>query len=41
VNTALDWKALDGEGFERLLFAVISDARGYENLDRGARVRIS
>lgn len=31
VTTALDWAALDDEGFERLTFNILSDAPGYEN----------
>jgi len=31
VTTALEWAALDDEGFERLVFNVLSDASGYEN----------
>jgi Restriction endonuclease len=31
VGTALNWQALDANRFERLIFAIISDARGYEN----------
>ena len=31
VPTALNWSALDEDGFERLLFAIISDTPGYEN----------
>jgi len=33
VSTALNWAALDDEGFERLMFAIISTADGYENPD--------
>lgn len=33
VSTALNWKALDDEGFERVMFAIISSAEGYENPD--------
>lgn len=31
VTTALNWGDLDDEGFERLIFSLISDAPGYEN----------
>lgn len=31
VTTALNWSALDGESFERLVFDIIGDANGYEN----------
>ncbi|HWZ42455.1 MAG TPA: restriction endonuclease [Candidatus Saccharimonadales bacterium] len=31
VATRLKWKSLDNEGFERLIFALISAAPGYEN----------
>jgi hypothetical protein len=31
VTTALDWSALDDEGFDRLIFNLISDASGYDN----------
>lgn len=31
VSTKLNWSALDDEGFERLIFNLISDAPGYEN----------
>jgi hypothetical protein len=31
VTTALNWSALNDEGFERLIFNLISDAAGYEN----------
>jgi hypothetical protein len=31
VTTALDWGALDEEGFERLIFSILDDASGYEN----------
>lgn len=30
--TALNWNRLDDEGFERLLFALLSDVRGYDNV---------
>lgn len=33
VSTGLNWAALDAEGFERLTFAIISSADGYENPD--------
>jgi hypothetical protein len=33
VSTALNWSILDAEGFERLMFAIISSAEGYENPD--------
>lgn len=33
VSTALNWSAIDGGGFERLMFAIISSADGYENPD--------
>lgn len=33
VSTALTWRALDAERFERLMFAIISSAEGYENPD--------
>jgi len=31
VSTRLDWGALDAEGFERLVFNLISNTHGYEN----------
>lgn len=31
VSTKLAWEVLDDEGFERLVFNIIGDARGYEN----------
>jgi hypothetical protein len=31
VSTALNWSVLDAEAFERLMFAIIDDASGYEN----------
>lgn len=31
VTTALNWSALDGESFERLVFDIVGDADGYEN----------
>jgi hypothetical protein len=31
VSTKLAWDALDPEGFEQLLFNIVSDAEGYEN----------
>jgi hypothetical protein len=31
VRTALDWASLDSEGFEALIFDLISQERGYEN----------
>lgn len=31
VTTALDWKAMDAEGFERLVFNLVGQAPGYEN----------
>lgn len=31
ITTALAWTALDDEGFERLIFTLISDTPGYEN----------
>ena len=31
ISTALDWSSLDDEGFERLIFTLISDTTGYEN----------
>ncbi len=31
VSTKLAWDALDAEGFERLLFNIVSSAEGYEN----------
>ena len=30
-STALDWKALNAEDFERLMFSILSEAEGYEN----------
>lgn len=33
VSTALNWSALDADGFERVMFAIISSAEGYENPD--------
>jgi len=32
VTTKLGWKALDAEGFERLLYNILSDADDYDNL---------
>ena len=34
VTAALDWSAIDGDGFERLIFNLLTDARGYENTRR-------
>ena len=34
VTTALNWSALDGDGFERLIFNLLTDAPGYENTRR-------
>ncbi len=31
ISTALDWSSLNDEGFERLVFTLISDTPGYEN----------
>jgi hypothetical protein len=31
ISTKLDWTKLDAEGFERLIYVLISDGRGYEN----------
>lgn len=31
ISTALDWSSLNDEGFERLIFTLISDTPGYEN----------
>jgi hypothetical protein len=31
-DTSIDWSQIDDQGFERLIFRIISDAKGYENV---------